>query len=133
MACAVLVGVTLAVDPGLGAPSRVAPSNADRIDLAVQPPIARPGPPRITSVLPAPRALRVTWVPPADPGGAPVERYRAVADPGGGWCEVVAPTTTCTISDLNNGQFFTVTVQAANAAGFGPPSAPSAPVRPRPG
>ena len=128
-----LVALALEVESGLGAPSRVAPSNADRIDLAVQPPVARPGPPRVTSVLPAPRALVVSWVPPVDPGGAPVDRYRAVAAPGGDSCEVAAPATTCTIGNLNNGQFFTVTVQAANVAGFGPPSPPSAPVRPRPG
>jgi len=117
---------------GLAATNLIAPSNADRVDLAVTPPIAPPGPPSIISVTPASRALVVRWSPPTNIGGGPIISYRAVADPGGAWCEVAAPATTCTITGLNNGQRFTVTVQAANAGGYGPASTPSAPVRPRP-
>lgn len=118
---------------GLGADNRVSPSNADVVTLAVRPPLRPPGPPVSVVVTPANRALVVSWQPPADAGSAPVQVYEAVAQPGGASCVVAAPATTCTITNLNNGQLFTVTVRAFNAAGPGEPSVPSTPVRPRPG
>ena len=117
---------------GLGADNRVSPSNADVVTLAVRPPLRPPGPPVSVVVTPADRSLVVSWQPPADAGSAPVQGYEAVAQPRGVSCTTVAPVTSCTISGLNNGQSFTVTVRAFSAVGAGEPSAPSAPVRPRP-
>ena len=127
-----VLAVTITTWDGLAATNQLRPANADQITLAVTPPVAPPGAPQITSVTPASRALVVTWVPPTNVGGGPVTNYQAVAEPGGASCVAAAPTTTCRISGLNNGQRFTVTVRAANAGGYGPPSAPSAPVQPRP-
>ncbi len=118
--------------PGQGAVNRVAPSNADVVELTVRPPVLPPGPPTGVQVAPAPRALVVSWQPPLDDGGSPVQAYEAVSEPEGATCVVAAPATTCTIGGLNNGQSFTVTVRAVNAAGPGVPSAPSDPVQPRP-
>lgn len=118
---------------GLGAGNRMRTSHLDLVTVAVRPPVLPPGPP--TKVVPAPadRALVVSWHPPLDEGGAPVTGYEAVTQPRLGSCTTVAPVTSCTISGLNNGQSFTVTVRAFNVAGPGEPSAPSPPVRPRPG
>lgn len=41
-------------------------------------------------------------------------------------CSVLAPTTTCTVTDLTNGSAYTFTVAATNPAGMGPASVASA-------
>lgn len=128
-----LAAVSGDLGTGLGAGNRMRPSHLDLVTVAVRPPVLPPGPPTKVSAVPGNRSLVVSWHPPLDEGGAPVTGYAAVAQPGGVSCTTVAPVTSCTISGLNNGQFFTVTVRAFNAAGPGEPSAPSAPVRPRPG
>ena len=85
------------------------------------------------------RALRVFWAPPSDDGGAMVDRYRAIATPGRGSCTTRArgrppeAAWACTISDLSSTTSYTVTVTAHTDAGWGHPSAPSDPVRPRRG
>jgi len=127
-----LVAVAGDLRPGLGAGNRVAPSNADLVVVTVRPPVRPPGPPTDVDVVPGPRSLTVSWRPPADDGGAPVQAYEALSDPRGATCSVAAPATSCTITGLNNGQFFTVTVRAFTTAGPGEPSAPTDPVRPRP-
>ena len=127
-----LVVVAGNLNPGLGAVNRVAPSNADLVVVTVRPPVRPPGPPTDVRVVPGPRSLTVSWRPPVDDGGAPVQAYEAIAQPGGDTCSVAAPATTCTITGLNNGQFLTVTVRAFTTAGFGEPSVPSDPVQPRP-
>ena len=129
----VLAAVTGDLGTGLGAGNRMRTSHLDLVTVAVRPPVLPPGPPTKVTVVPGNRSLVVSWHPPLDEGGAPVTEYEAVTQPRLGSCTTVAPVTSCTISGLNNGQFFTVTVRAFNAAGPGEPSAPSAPVRPRPG
>ena len=68
----------------------------------------------------------VSWVAPASM--TPITDYRVTASPGGASCTVLA--LTCTISGLTNGTAYTFKVQAENAAGWGSPSAASAPVTP---
>lgn len=72
----------------------------------------------------------VSWTPPAGTGGRPIRRYRVVSSPGGVSVTVDAPATVATVAGLANGTAYTFTVTAANDAGEGPASAPSAPVTP---
>ena len=69
----------------------------------------------------------VTWGVPGN-GGDPITSYTATASPGGATC--TSTGTSCTISGLANGTAYTFTVRAANGAGSGPASTPSAPVTP---
>jgi len=73
----------------------------------------------------------VSWTAPADSGSFPVTNYRVVAAPGGASCLAAAPSLTCTVSGLTNGQPYTFTIEALNGAGWGPSSTASAPVTPR--
>ena len=70
----------------------------------------------------------ITWTPPADDGGASIEAYTVFASPGDGSCNTV--TTACRIDGLTNGQSYSFTVSARNAAGPGPDSDPSTPITP---
>ena len=117
---------------GLGAANRVSPSHADVVVLTLEPPTDPPGSPVGVAVTVGPRSLVVSWQPPLDDGGAPITAYEASAQPGGSSCTTPAWSTTCTIGDLNNGQFFTVVVRALNRSGPGAPSSPTDPVQPRP-
>ena len=83
----------------------------------------------------AARLQRVTpthqssWAPPANDGGAAITKYTAVASPGGVTAHDIRQS--CTVAGLTNGQAYTFTVVATNAAGDGPTSAASAAVTPQ--
>lgn len=115
---------------GLGAGTQIRPSHLGQVTVSARPLAVPPGRPTGVVTEPGHRSLVVSWQPPVDAGSAPIDGYEAVAQPGRGSCSAVAPATTCTITGLNNGQFFTVTVRAFSAAGVGEASDPSAPVRP---
>jgi hypothetical protein len=90
-------------------------------------------PPTDVVATPADGSASVTWVPPRDDGGSAVYTYTAVAMPGGEECNyfVVGPETdSCTVDSLTNGQNYTFTVTATNAAGTSLPSKPSLAVTP---
>jgi len=76
-----------------------------------------PGAPRTPSVTAGDRSLVVRWLAPTSTGGAAVTSYRATATPGGAFCDAAAPAVTCTILSLTNGQNYSVSVVATNAAG----------------
>ena len=80
------------------------------------------------------RQIAVSWTAPstAETEDSRVARYRAVATPGGKYCETTTDTE-CIISDLANLTSYTVTVNAITAGGVSTPSAPSARVRPTAG
>lgn len=69
----------------------------------------------------------VEWIPPSDIGGAEIQQYVVVADPGGATC--TTDQLTCTVSGLSNGTSYSFTVTAFNGVGPGPASAASTPVR----
>ncbi len=103
---------------GLGTPSGTTPFTKP----------GAPSQPTGVGALPGSASATVSWAPPASDGGAPITKYTATANPGGGTCTWSSGPFTCTIAGLTNGQEYTFTVTATNASGTGPPSSPSPPV-----
>ncbi|NBV26733.1 MAG: hypothetical protein EBR99_05405, partial [Actinobacteria bacterium] len=60
--------------------------------------------------------LKISWNKPFD-GGQPVTGYTVTLTPGPRTCKPTAPTTTCTISGLQDGTKYTISVIATNAVG----------------
>ena len=80
----------------------------------------RPEAPVISSVVPGPGSLEVTWLPSTSDGGAPITTYRVTAAAGGvnSTCEVPATETSCTVTGLRGGVEHVLYVQAINLAGI---------------
>ncbi len=74
------------------------------------------------------RAATITWN--AVTGGL-VSSYTATASPSGASCTAVAPTATCTITNLTAGTSYTATVTATNPQGTSPASQASNAVTPK--
>lgn len=74
--------------------------------------------------------VALSWNAPTSTGGSTIISYTATASPGGGSCTVLAPSTTCDITGLTNGQVYTFTVRATNNVGVGLASVPSATLTP---
>lgn len=89
-----------------------------------------PGPPTDVVATASDGAAVVSWTPPGTDGGHQVTSYRVLASPGDSTCTAAGGTTSCRITGLDNETQYTATVVAGNAAGEGPPSAPSNPVTP---
>ena len=83
-------------------------------------------------------SVQLSWDPPQDTGGGPIDLYRIreFRSPGQTFPEapvettVAGDVTTLTLSGLTNGRPYRFTVQAANGHGDGAVSAPSDPVTP---
>lgn len=90
-----------------------------------------PGTPRSISATPASKSVSLTWTAPSDNGGAPIIDYTATATPGGSTCTTTG--TGCTVRGLANGQPYTFTVTARNAAGDGSGGTTAATPRGTPG
>ena len=91
---------------------------------------AAPGAPTITSATAGPQSVSVTFSAPASNGGAPIVNYEATCFSNGGGVtrshdQSASPIV---VGSLTAGDTYTCVVLAKNTAGFGPPSAPSAPV-----
>jgi hypothetical protein len=88
-----------------------------------------PGPPTNVVATPGDGQTVVTFTPPADDGGSPIDSYIAIASPGG----IIGSGTRSPIivNNLTNGTSYTFTVRAMNSVGEGPASAASSSVAPR--
>jgi titin len=100
-----------------------------------------PSAPTALAATPAASSAVITWAPPADIGGAAINRYGVAARNATGTtvgsCNPTPATgLTCTIGGLTNGQQYNIVAQARNAAGWGaiagpvtvtPRTTPSAP------
>ena len=95
-----------------------------------------PGPPTIGHAAAGDASARVAFTAPAQDGGAPVTSYTAAArdltDSAHGGQTVTGPGSPLTVKGLTNGDSYTLTVTATNAAGTGPASSPSNVVTPSP-
>lgn len=91
-----------------------------------------PGKPSITSVSFGNSAVTVAFSAPSFVGGDAIDGYQVVATSSGG--SVTKPdcaaTSPCTITGLTNGEAYTLTVSAINAAGVGPASDASPSITP---
>ena len=89
-----------------------------------------PGAPTITGVTAGLRSVMVTYSAPASDGGATITDYRVACSSSDGGAsksttEHASPTI---VRNLTAGKTYTCNVMARNKAGYGPPSAQSAPV-----
>ena len=99
-------------------------------------PSSVPGPPTGVTAVAGDTTATVTWTAPTSDGGSPITSYKVTATDvttpadGGQTCSGTNPATGCVASSLTNGDAYTFTVIASNAAGPGTASSPSAPVTP---
>ncbi len=105
---------------GVGAPS---PASAPVT------PLGRPTAPRSVTGQAGNGEVVVSWLAPANLGGAPISDYTVTASPGGATCST-AGALTCTVTGLTNAVPYSFTVVATNPAGKSPTSEASAPVIP---
>lgn len=79
-------------------------------------PLAPPGTPgQPLATVASSTSVTVTPTPPTS--GGPVASYTVTASPGGATCTVTAPTTSCAVTGLTNGQTYTFTTTATNVGG----------------
>lgn len=102
-------------------------SEPSAVTMAVVPRTV-PGAPTEVSGSPGNNSATVSWLAPGSDGGSPVTSYTVSSSPGGFSC--TTSTRTCTVTGLTNGNAYTFTVSATNAAGTGAASIASAPVVP---
>jgi hypothetical protein len=92
-----------------------------------------PDPPtEVTATAGDSRAI-VSWTPPANDGGAPIQEYRVNVKPGTDYRIVPAPATSVDFAPLANGTAVTFTVKAINRVGQSLPSTASNTVTPTAG
>jgi hypothetical protein len=128
---AVVTGLT----NGVGYTFTVTASNAEGSGIASGPsplvvPVGLPSAPLNVSATPGNGQATVTWQPPSDDGGAPVQQYTVFSSPGGIEVTVNATVTEAVVTGLTSGVSYTFTVTASNAEGTGPASGPSSVVTP---
>jgi hypothetical protein len=83
-----------------------------------------PDAPTISAVTPmASGALLVSYQAPASDGGSPITSYEVTIDGGSTWYACAPTPNACPLGSLKNGQPYTVSMRAVNAAGPGEASA----------
>ncbi|MDG0810440.1 RCC1 domain-containing protein [Cohnella rhizosphaerae] len=87
------------------------------------PPATVPGAPTSVTATAGVKEATVSFVAPADDGGSAIAGYRVVSSPDG--VEATGSVSPITVTGLRAGVSYTFTVQAINAVGSGPMSAPS--------
>jgi hypothetical protein len=94
----------------------------------------KPGAPTITAVAAGVRNVKVSFVKPADNGGAKIVNYRVVCTSSNGGRKGANSgfKSPIKVSGLTAGKTYTCTVAAVNKVGRGTPSAPSDPFTPKP-
>lgn len=80
-------------------------------------PTARPCAPTIAGGTVGNRSVSLSWTAPADNGGDAVTGYTVSTSPASSGCVVVAPTTSCSITELSAGQTYEISVVATNSIG----------------
>ena len=94
-------------------------------------PATTPGAPSVVAGTAGDGQVIVTWELPSTTGGSDLTKHRAVATPGGAYCDTTdGTTTTCTITGLDNGSAYTFKVTATTAMGDGTASSASDAVTP---
>ena len=94
-------------------------------------PATTPGAPSVVAGTAGDGQVIVTWELPSTTGGSDLTKHRAVATPGGAYCDTTdGTTTTCTITGLDNGSAYTFKVTATTAIGDGTASSASDAVTP---
>jgi Fibronectin type III domain len=121
---------TFTITPTAVGPVSLMPSNSGA--LANPPALAYatpPAPPFITSVSPGNGQISVTFIPNGS-GGSTITSYAATCSSGGAIGSASGSASPITVTGLTNGQPYTCTVTATNAAGTGTPSGASVVVSP---
>ena len=94
-----------------------------------------PGAPTAVSATPGNTSAQVSFTAPTSTGGSPITRYTVTATDGttaGNGGQTASGTSSpITVPGLTNGDSYTFTVRAENAAGSSLASSPSSPVTPR--
>jgi len=94
-------------------------------------PATTPGTPSSVAGTAGNAQVVVTWELPSSTGGSDLTKHRAVATPGGAYCDTSdGTTTTCTVTGLDNGAAYTFKVTATNELGAGTASGASSDVTP---
>ena len=82
-------------------------------------PVTTPGAPQHLSAVPGYAQVTLTWDAPTSDGGSAILRYEVAVDDSGTWIDAGLDLEE-TVTGLTNGQRYTFSVRAVNAAGTGP-------------
>ena len=97
-------------------------AGGDGNDVTLTTLVTTPGAPTAVFAIPGNQRASLNFVPPANDGGAAIDSYRAICQPG--TVTATGPASPLIVMPLlADGTAYTCTVAAHNAAGWGPPSA----------
>ena len=130
MAAACTAAMTTSILVALPAQAATTPSPSPTNSAAppaATAPATTPGPPTIAAITPGPASgqLTIAFTPPASDGGSPLTGYDVSVDAGVTWWPCAPAPGACYLTNLTNGQQYTVVLRAQNAIGPGPASAPA--------